>query len=135
MDTNIDTGVEVANAESEKEEDSIQRSFLWGHGGFSMVPGGDYPVLEALIRIRLDREEFDQIDEMLRIYLESCKDPELWDNLLRYVPYLHPNNALRRAALLEQLFTEDSSSHRNKRGSTCCRKRALVECGVCRLPS
>ena len=106
MDTNIDTGVEVANAESEKEEDSIQRSFLWGHGGFSMVPGGDYPVLEALIRIRLDREEFDQIDEMLRIYLESCKDPELWDNLLRYVPYLHPNNALRRAALLEQLFTE-----------------------------
>ena len=106
LETDIDTGVEVANAESENEEDGIQRSFLWGYGGFSTVPGGDYPVLEALIRIRLEREEFDHIDEMLRVYLERCKDPELWDNLLRYVPYLHPNNALRRAALLEQLFME-----------------------------
>ena len=71
-----------------------------------MVPGGDYPILEALIRIRLEQKDFDQIDEMLLAYLERCKEPELWDNLLRYVPYLHPNDALRRAALLEQLFME-----------------------------
>ena len=105
-ETVIDTGVEVASAETENEEDGIQRSLLWGHGGISMVPGGDYPILEALIRIRLEQKDFDQIDEMLLAYLERCKDPELWDNLLRYVPYLHPNDALRRAALLEQLFME-----------------------------
>ena len=77
-----------------------------GYGGISMVPGGDYPVLEALIRIRLEQEEFDQIDEMLRAYLDRCKDPEVWDSLLRFIPYLHSNNTARRAALLERLFTE-----------------------------
>ncbi len=106
LETDIDPGVEVANTESENEEDGIQRSLLWGYGGFSTVPGGDYPVLEALIRIRLEREDFDKIDEMLRVYLDRSKDPELWDNLLRFVPYLHPNNASRRAALLELLFME-----------------------------
>ena len=106
LETNIDTGVEEANSESEDEEDGIQRSFLWGHGGISMVPGGDYPVLEALIRIRLEREDYDQIDEMLRVYLDRCKDPEIWDGVLRFLPYLHPNDAVRRAAILERLFTE-----------------------------
>ena len=106
LETDIDTGLQAVNAESEDQEARIQRSFLWGHGGISMVPGGDYPILEALICIRLEREGFDQIDEMLRVYLDRCKDPELWASLLRFIPYLHPNNAVRRAAFLEQLFME-----------------------------
>lgn len=106
LETDIDTGVEASNGEREREEDGIHRSLLWGHGGFSMVPGGEYPILEALIRIRLERKEFDEIDEMLRVYLDRCKDPEVWDNVLRYVPYMHPKNGLRRAALLERLFNE-----------------------------
>ena len=105
-ETDIDTGAEAASAEWKNEEDGIHRSLLWGLGGFSSVPGGDYPILEALIRIRLVREEFDKIDEMLRVYLDRSKDPELWDNLLRYVPFLHPKDGLRRAALLERLFEE-----------------------------
>ena len=105
-ETDCDTGLEEANAGSEDDEDGIQRSLLWGHGGFSVVPGGDYPILEALIRIRLGREEHDQIDEMLHVYLDRCKDPKIWDHVLRFVPYLHPNDAARRAALLERLFTE-----------------------------
>ena len=106
LETDIDTGVEVANAESENEEDGIQRSFLWGHGGMSMVPGGDYLTLEALIRIRLEREEFDQIDEMLRAYLDRSKDVEVWGSLLRFTPYLYPDNTALRSALLERLLTE-----------------------------
>ena len=105
-ETDIDIGLEAAHAESESEEDGIQRSFLWGHGRISMVPGGDYLVLEALIRIRLGREEYDQIDEMLRVYLDRCKDPEIWDGVLRFLPHLHPNDAVRRAALVERLFTQ-----------------------------
>ena len=40
-----------------------------------LVPGGDYPVLEALIRIRLEQEEFDKIDEMLRALSGSLQGP------------------------------------------------------------
>ena len=102
----IDTGAEASGAERENEEDGIHRSLLWGHGGVSRVPGGVYPVLEALIRIRLAREDFDAIDEMLHARLDRSKDPELWDNLLRYAALLHPKDGLRRTALLERLFDE-----------------------------
>ena len=106
METDIDVEVEVVDVESVNEEDSIQRSLLWGQGGFSVVPGGDYLVLEALIRIRLEQEEFEKIDEMLRDYLDRCKDADVWDNVLRYVPYMHTKNQSRRTALLDLLFME-----------------------------
>ncbi len=109
VETDIDTGLDAANdgtAGSEDDEGGVERSLLWGHGEISMVPGGDYPVLEALIRIRLGREEHDRIDEMLRVYLDRCKDPGIWDHVLRFIPYLYPNEAVRRAALLERLFME-----------------------------
>ena len=106
LGTDTDTGLEAAHAESDDQEDRIQRSFLWGHGGISMVPGGDYLTLEALIRIRLEREEFDQIDEMMRAYLDRCRDVEVWGSLLRFTPYLYPHNTTLRSALLERLLTE-----------------------------
>ena len=108
-ESDIDAGLEDANegaTGSEDHEDGVQRSLLWGHGGVSVVPGGNYPVLEALIRIRLRREEHDLLDEMLHVYLDCCKDPEIWDHVMGFMPYLHPNDVDRRAALLERLFTE-----------------------------
>jgi len=104
--TDVGTGLEAVHAESEDQDDRIQRSFLWGQGGISLVPGGDYPILEALIRIRLEREEFGRIDEMLRAYLDRCKDVEVWGSLLRYTPHLYPHNTTLRSALLERLLTE-----------------------------
>ena len=107
--TDIDTGLEAADGGatgSEDDEGGIQRSFLWNRGGISIVPGGDYPVLEALIRVRLVREEHSEIDEILRVYISRCKDPKIWDSVLRFMPYLYPDDAPRRTALLERLFTE-----------------------------
>ena len=106
LETDIDTGLEATGAESEDQEDRIQRSLLWGQGGISMVPGGDYLTLEALLRIRLERKQFDEIDELLRGYLGRCKDVGVWSNLLRFTPYLYPENTKLRSALLERLFSE-----------------------------
>ena len=105
-DTNIDTGVETANSEPKDDGDNIQRSLLWGYGSISTVPGGKYPVIEALIRIRLERKEFEKIDDMLRVQLDHCKDQSVWASLLRFLPYLHPKDPARRAALLEWLLAE-----------------------------
>ena len=109
MNTDIDTEAEADDGEMEDQIDCIQRSLVWGYRGISMVPGGEYPILEALIRIRLEREEFDRIDGMLRDYLDRCKDPNVWDSLLRFFPYLYPNDHARRIALLERLFAEVSA--------------------------
>ena len=107
--TDVDTGLEPTNVGatgSYYDEGGVQLSFLWSPGGFSIVPGGDYPVLEALIRVFLRRKEHDRIDELLRVYLDRCKDPELWSHVLRFMPYLHLDVPVRRAALLERLLTE-----------------------------
>ncbi len=94
------------DAEPKDQNDNVHVSLLWGMGAFSVVPGGDYPVLEALIRIRLAREEFDQLDRTLRDYLERSKDPQSWSHVLRFLPALHPTEPIRRAAILESILSE-----------------------------
>lgn len=101
-----DTGVEATGAKSSDEEAGIWRSFLWGHGGVSFVSGGDFPVLEALMRIRFERGEYDQIEEMLNAYLDRRQEFDVWTDVLRFLPYLYPNGSAHRAAFLERLFEE-----------------------------
>ena len=96
----------TVDAEPEDQDDKAHVSLLWGMGAFSVVPGGDYPVLEALIRIRLAREEFDQLDRMLRDYLERSKDLQSWSHVLRFLPALHPTEPTRRAQVLELILSE-----------------------------
>ena len=97
---------ERAEARGEDEQDCTQRSLLWGHGGLSLVPRGSYPALEALIVIRRAREEFDQLDEMLESHLDRCKDPAIWQRVLRYLPSPHAGNHIREAAFIRRLFAE-----------------------------
>ena len=96
----------TADVGPEVQKGSPRASLLWGMGSFSIVPGGDCPVLEALIRIRLARGEFDQLDGMLRNYLERNKAPQLWDYVLRFLLGLHPTDPVRRAAILDTIFSE-----------------------------
>jgi nucleoside phosphorylase len=100
------SGLGTGDAEPEDQDDDSHVSLLWGIGAFSIVSGGDYPVLEALIRIRLAREDFDQLDRMLRNYLERNRDSQLWEHVLYFLPGLHPAEPVRKAAILELLFTE-----------------------------
>jgi hypothetical protein len=97
----IDTGVQ---ATGDQHAQSNSRSLLWGQGGLSFVPGGDYLILEALTQIRLSRSESDQLDATLRAYLEQGRDPKIWDNLLQSLAYLHPTDYARRASFLEQVL-------------------------------
>ena len=83
-----------------------RRSMLWGHGGISKSPEGEYPVLEALIRICLGLEGHDRVDETLCTYLDRCKDPRVWDQQLRLLPYPKQGRESRRVSFLERLFTE-----------------------------
>lgn len=92
--------------ESASSEDAIHRSLLWGQGGLEFVPDGEYPVVEALVSLRLMRQERDQVIAFLTAYLDREKSPKIWEGLARFLPYLWPSQPDARNALIERLFTE-----------------------------
>lgn len=103
----IDTGVEpIADPEDAAgdAEDGVHSSLLWGHGGISIVPGGDYPVLEALTRIRAARKEHDLLVDFLDGYLERVRAPKIWRGLAHFLPLLEPAETTRKIAFLDRLF-------------------------------
>ena len=100
-----DAATESARNERE-DEDPIHRSMLWGHGGISIMPSGDYPVVEALIRTLLGRKEIDRVYETLSTYLDRCKEPQSWDHMLRVLPRPDQGERPRRTAFLTRLFAE-----------------------------
>ena len=104
-ETVTETAMESA-ADDRKEEDCTHRSMLWGHGGISTMPDGDYPVLEALIRILLARGQIDRVYQTLSGYLDRCTDPQAWDRVLLILSRPEQEERPRRAAFLKRLFAE-----------------------------
>ena len=68
----------------EERHDVVRDSMLWGGGTVALVPGGDFPVLECLIRLRLRRKEYDELHRAMHGYLDRCADTEIWSHLLPY---------------------------------------------------
>lgn len=100
------TGAQSDNEEVEEDSDTGEHSLLWGPGGITTVPGGDYPIFETLFRVRLAREEYNQADDTLCAYLDRCKEAAVWDMLIRYIPRPHPTNPARGMGILNRLFRD-----------------------------
>ena len=79
-----------AATEAAEAGDPNVRSLLWGYGGVSIVPGGDYPVLEALVRIYLHRNDINELLTLLRKSLDRVRDLRCWKHLLMLLIYLRP---------------------------------------------
>lgn len=105
-DDTLAIGAQNQNDGSEEDSETSERSLLWGPGGITMVPGGDYQVFETLFRVRLAREEYDQADNTLCAYLDRCKEAEVWDMLIRYMPRPHPTSLGRSMGIFNRLFRE-----------------------------
>ena len=70
--------------EGNKDFDVVHESMLWSSNRVSIVPGGDFPILECLVKIWLRRGDYEKLVEMLHDYLNTCKDPDVWSHLLRF---------------------------------------------------
>ena len=73
-------------------------------GGISFLPGGQYPLLEALICVRLARKEPERLIETLFDSLSRMDDPKIWQALLNIFVYLQPGEHDRRAEFLTTVF-------------------------------
>jgi hypothetical protein len=91
MDSSTDEEApDQAATEAAEAGDPNVRSLLWGYGGVSIVPGGDYPVLEALVRIYLHRNDINELLTLLRKSLDRVRDLRCWKHLLMLLIYLRP---------------------------------------------
>lgn len=94
----LDTGDDI-NKEATREE-----SILWGMGGFSVLPSGNYPVLEVVTRVYLQRRDPDTLVSLLRGHLAVTEDIKVWTALLRFMQYVRPADPTEFRAFLNDLF-------------------------------
>ncbi|WP_162419822.1 hypothetical protein [Microvirga brassicacearum] len=73
-------------------DDPDVRSLLWSNGGWSSVPGDPYPLLQALVRIYLRRNDIPSLVEVLDQALNNISDRKCWRHLLRSFIRLQPIN-------------------------------------------
>ena len=84
--------------------DGQTQSVLWEYSGFSVLPAGNYPVLEAITHILLKRPDHDRLAKILSAHVQRSEDPEIWRALLRFFVYLQPTNKDLRGNLLKDIF-------------------------------
>jgi nucleoside phosphorylase len=70
--------------EATNEKSQNRGSVLWGHGGLSVLPSGNYPILEAITRIYLQRRAYDGLIAVYGRHLQVNENPKVWEAILRY---------------------------------------------------
>lgn len=101
-DTGEESGTTLSKTQ-ERTHDDI-RSLLWDPSGFTVLPHGNFPILEALMRILLARRDSDRMINILERHLARPEDPSVWRALLRYFIYLRPTRNEARTSILKTLF-------------------------------
>lgn len=95
-------------AQPEKSDATDERdrhdSVLWGPGGISILPHGNYPILETLCRVYLQRGEHDRLLATLKGHLDRNDDQRVWNSLLRFFHYIRPTNSDDLGTFIQQLF-------------------------------
>jgi hypothetical protein len=79
-----------SGAEPKPEDDAEGRSLLWGHGGLSIVPGGPFPILHALVRHYLVTADQNALRTLLEACLRQNFEAKAWAHLLPLLRYLRP---------------------------------------------
>lgn len=72
------------------EDDPDARSLLWGYGGMSVVPGGAYPILHALVRHFLVVQDKEGLCELLQQCLSKNLRLTVWQHLLPTLRFIRP---------------------------------------------
>lgn len=74
----------IEKDEQEGNKDTRHESILWGHGGLSILPGGNFPILSALTSILLKSKDGgrDRLIAILNDHLPRESNPKVWQALL-----------------------------------------------------
>lgn len=95
-----------ATVRDDDKASPVNRSLRWGYGGNGSYPGGDLPVAEAVVLIRIMRDEPAEAISFMARYLTREKRVRPWEVLARYFVRLDAVDAGTRAAFLDRVLTE-----------------------------
>ncbi len=98
QETLLDTGAEESSKPSRDE------SVLWGMGGFSVLPHGNFPILEVLARVYLQRKCPDELVALFQRHLQESDDVRVWGAMLRFMQYVRPDDPTKFHEFLIELF-------------------------------
>ena len=105
-DLSDDNLFEIGTEPQFEEKEPISRSLIWGYGVIGSYPGGDVPIAEAIVQIRLMRNEAADAVSFMARYLDREKRVRPWEILARYFFRLQAVDATTREAFLERVLTE-----------------------------
>ncbi|MFL0587502.1 hypothetical protein ACH0BU_12760 [Sphingomonas olei] len=91
--------------EAEPPTPGMELSLLWGHGGSGGYPGGDLPVVEALVSIRMHLDERGKAVETLSRFLLRERGIRHWEVLSRHFIRLGLAETSTGAAVLDEVLT------------------------------
>jgi len=88
------------------DEDVREGSIVWGHGGISVLPGGNYIILSALASILLNRGEVgrDRYLKILEDHLLREHDSNIWKALLYRLENAGGSTPQKVSAFIRKLF-------------------------------
>jgi nucleoside phosphorylase len=89
-------------ATNKEREDSV----LWGMGGISILPHGNFPILEVLTRILLQRHDYKTLLDLLTAHLDRSESQKLWSSLLRFFNFIRPDDKTQLVEFLTKLFAK-----------------------------
>ncbi|KQQ56388.1 hypothetical protein ASF69_16600, partial [Rhizobium sp. Leaf311] len=79
-------------------------SVLWRMDGFGVLPHGNFPILEVLARVYLQRKLPDELIALLQHHIERGDDVRVWSAMLRFMQYVRPDDSTKLHKLLAELF-------------------------------
>src|SRR5262249_53663823 len=89
-----------------EREKRREESILWGLGGVSVLPHGNFPILEAIIRIHLQRKDYERLMAVLQAHLQRTEQVKVWAALLRLFPYIQLDDKSALEGFYRTLFAK-----------------------------
>lgn len=89
--------------DQQKSADRVS-SVLWGMGHVSLVPSGNFPILEVLIQILLQKKDQETLLGILMDHLEQPEEEKVWASLLNLIRSINPKDTTLLEGFLVKLY-------------------------------
>ena len=105
-DEDVDDVVDISDEKPEEKEERKADSLLWGMGGISILPHGNFPILEVIARIHLQRKTYAELIAILQSHLARPEQEKVWQALFRLFPYIHAEDKAALTGFFKGLFAK-----------------------------
>lgn len=94
------TAASTAGTSDQEEERDQKTSVLWGRGGMMVLPGGNFPILQALLAGHACRKPpaLEAWLAILEAHVDRGDRPAVWRALIRRLPFLCDRKEMQQAA-------------------------------------